>query len=136
MRTPGRPTRLSTAPNHSWPEADSAPPGRPSQSPSVIPATEARASSRTERAALRAVSRSTLPAEQARNRSAAADCWRQVNGWQNLGSQSPVSAGVRLLWEHAGDAPYHDRGAAPGRGLVHRAVLEVDVASQGHTIDE
>ena len=43
----------------------------------------------------------------------------------------------RLSWEDARDAAYSHCGAALRRGLVYRPVpREVDVASQGHTIDE
>ena len=47
-----------------------------------------------------------------------------------------ASAGARQLWEHAGDAPYPDCGAAPGKDWYIAQCPEVDVASQGHTIDE
>jgi predicted RNase H-like HicB family nuclease len=37
---------------------------------------------------------------------------------------------------HTGDAAYPDRSAVPGRDWFIAQCLEVDVASQGHTIDE
>ena len=41
-----------------------------------------------------------------------------------------------LSWDHARDAAYSHCGAAPREDWYIAQCLEVDVASQGHTIDE